>query len=237
MTRSTGIEEALGYRFRDPALRDEALCHRSFVHESAPPAVWKDNERLEFLGDAVVSLAVGRLLLERFPQGTEGDLSRLRAGLVNERQLARIARRLGLGEAVRLGKGEQLSGGREKDSILAGALEALLAAVFLDSGFDAAFAILERTFRPLLAEIEASDAAGGDCKSRLQELAQARSEALPRYTVLSEEGPDHAKTFRVRLQALGIETEGVGRSKKAAEQDAACRALGRLLRREEAPEP
>ncbi len=237
MSRPTAIEAALGYRFRNPTLREEALRHRSFVHESAPGALLTDNERLEFLGDAVVSLAVGRLLLERFPQGTEGDLSRLRAGLVSERQLARVARQLGVGEAVRLGKGEQLSGGREKDSILAGALEALVAAVFLDGGFDAAFALLERAFRPLIEELEATDAGGGDCKSRLQEIAQARSEALPRYTVLGEEGPDHAKTFRVRLQALGIETEGVGRSKKAAEQDAACRALRRLARRQEPPAP
>lgn len=236
MTSLSAIEEVLGYRFRNPGLGEEALCHRSFVHESATSPGLKDNERLEFLGDAVLNLAVGRLLMDRFPQAPEGDLSRLRAGLVNERQLARIARRLELGAAIKLGRGEQISGGREKDSILAGALEALLAAVFLDGGFEAAFAILERTFGPLLEELE-PEAAGGDCKSRLQELAQARPGALPQYTILREEGPDHAKTFRVRLKVLGIETEGVGRSKKAAEQDAACRALERLSGREPASEP
>ncbi len=235
MASLDAIAEAVGYRFRNPALGEEALRHRSFVHESPPSCGLRDNERLEFLGDAVLNLAIGRLLMDRFPQATEGDLSRLRAGLVNERRLARIARSLQLGAAIRLGRGEQISGGCEKDSILAGALEALLAAVFLDGGFEAAFAILERTFGPLLEELASADA-GGDCKSRLQEMAQARPGALPCYTVLREEGPDHAKTFRVRLKVLGIETEGVGRSKKAAEQDAACRALRQLAGLEPAAE-
>lgn len=220
------IEDRLRYAFKDPQLMAEALRHSSFVNEAPEPGL-RDNERLEFLGDAVLSLAVGHLLMKRHAVLNEGDLSRMRSALVNEHQLAELARRLDLGLHIQLGKGEAQTGGQEKNSILAGAFEALIAAVYMDGGFGAAFELVQGLFLPLILQMEPADA-HADFKSQLQELVQSSPGQMPCYTVVREEGPDHDKIFRVRLKVMDAETEGEGKSKKAAEQDAARRALIRI---------
>ncbi len=223
---SSPVEELLGYRFLDRGLFAESLRHSSFVNEAAESGL-RDNERLEFLGDAVLNLVVGHILLGRFPDHKEGDLSRMRAGLVNETQLADLARRLDLGAHIQLGRGESQTGGQAKSSILAGALEALMAAVFLDGGFEPARALIETLFEPLVLPLQKGGELA-DFKSQLQELVQSRPGSMPCYAVIREEGPDHDKTFRVELRVLDIATQGSGKSKKAAEQDAACHALDLL---------
>jgi ribonuclease III len=217
------VETLINYTFRDKRLLEEALRHSSFVNE-VPEAGQRDNERLEFLGDAVLNLVVGHILLTRFSILKEGDLSRMRANLVNEQQLAKLARSLDLGTAVKLGKGEAQSGGHEKNSILAGTLEALMAAVYVDGGFEAAFTIIQKAFLPLVQQLDGANG-HADFKSQLQELVQARPGTMPCYAVTREEGPDHDKTFWVQLRVMDIETQGMGKSKKAAEQDAARQAL------------
>lgn len=226
----SSLEHHLNYRFRDPELMVEALRHSSFVNEQTAPLP-RDNERLEFLGDAVLNLIIGHLLMRVFPDMKEGDLSRLRANLVNETQLAAIARRLNLGAHLRLGKGEHQTNGRDKDSILADALEALIAAVYLDGGFTAAFAILERHFGPLISE-QPSSINGQDFKSRLQEVVQATLQETPRYRIVSESGPDHDKRFCVAVTVGEIESRGEGKSKKLAEQAAARNGLALLHARQ-----
>jgi ribonuclease III len=221
------VENLLQYTFADPQRIEEALRHSSFVNEATPEARLRDNERLEFLGDAVLNLVVGHILLERYSFLKEGDLSRMRAGLVNEQQLAKLARSLDLGAHIQLGKGEAQTGGQEKSSILAGTLEALMAAVYVDGGFEKAFAIIQRMFLPLISQMECA-AQHTDFKSQLQELVQARSGSMPSYTVVREQGPDHDKTFWVQLSVMEVETEGLGKSKKTAEQDAARKALALL---------
>ncbi|MGD9017002.1 MAG: ribonuclease III [Desulfobacterales bacterium] len=225
----TSLEKAIGYRFKRPALALEALRHRSYVNEQASPAL-ADNERLEFLGDAVLNLVVSELLMERYPEMTEGDLSRARATLVNENQLADLAKHIGIGPMVQLGKGEIMSGGREKNSILSDTLEAIVAAVFLDGGLDSAYRVLRRRFGNLMACID-GPSPSLDSKSRLQELIQTRIHAVPRYRVVEEHGPDHDKTFCVELEVDGLVARGTGKSKKTAEQDAAREALNRLKSR------
>ena len=222
----SSVETLIEHPFKDKQLLDEALRHSSFVNE-VPEAGLRDNERLEFLGDAVLNLVVGHILLSRFSYLNEGDLSRMRANLVNEQQLAQLARRLSLGSAIKLGKGEAQSGGYEKNSILAGALEALMAAVYLDGGFEAVFTIIQKAFLPFVQQLDSANG-HADYKSQLQELVQARPGTMPRYTVIREEGPDHAKTFWVQLRVMGTETQGMGKSKKTAEQDAARQALALL---------
>lgn len=217
------VEMLIHYTFRDKSLMEEALRHSSFVNE-VPDAGLRDNERLEFLGDAVLNLVVGHILLTRFAILKEGDLSRMRANLVNEHQLAKLARSLDLGLSIKLGKGEAQSGGHEKNSILAGTLEALIAAVYVDGGFEAAFAMIQRAFLPLVQQLDNGNE-HADFKSQLQELVQARPGTMPSYAVTREEGPDHDKTFWVQLRVLDIQTQGIGKSKKAAEQDAARQAL------------
>jgi ribonuclease III len=220
------IENRLRYTFTDKRLIAEAFRHSSYVNE-APEAGLRDNERLEFLGDAVLNLVVGHILMERYGGLNEGDLSRMRSGLVNEQQLAQLARRLDLGALLKLGKGEAQTGGHEKSSILAGTLEALVAAVYMDGGFGAAFEIVKGLFLPLISQMERVNE-HADFKSQLQELVQIRPGQMPGYSVVREEGPDHDKTFWVQLKVMEFETEGVGKSKKAAEQDAARKALAHL---------
>jgi ribonuclease III len=215
--------QKLGYHFTDEALILEALRHSSYVNEQADSGL-RDNERLEFLGDAVLNLVVGYLLMQRYPELKEGDLSRTRATLVNESQLAEIARTIDLGSHIMLGKGELLSNGCEKNSILADTFEAVVAAVFLDGGFDAANRIVDTHLAPLLEEIHTLSASQ-DFKSQLQELVQINQQQMPEYSVIAENGPDHDKTFSVRLMVLDLVTEGRGKSKKQAEQDAAKNAL------------
>ncbi|MBT8340152.1 MAG: ribonuclease III [Desulfatitalea sp.] len=224
------LQQTLHHRFNDLDLLREALRHSSFVNEQTDPDL-RDNERLEFLGDAVLNLTIGHLLMQRYPQMREGDLSRIRANMVNESQLAEVARELDLGRHLMLGKGEIQSGGMDKNSILANAVEALIAAVYLDQGFEAAFTVIERHFRPLI-EAAPELNAGQDYKSRLQEAVQTCSRTTPHYRVVAETGPDHDKTFHVVMVVGDLETNGTGKSKKLAEQDAACKGLA-LIQRDE----
>jgi ribonuclease III len=223
------IEQNLHYRFNAKSLLEEALRHSSFVNEQEDPDL-RDNERLEFLGDAVLNLIIGHILMQRYPELKEGDLSRTRANLVNESKLAKIARSIDLGSYIRLGKGEIQTKGSEKNSILADTFEAIIAAIYLDGGFDAVFRIIEANFLPFL---NSHHPAGDhhDYKSKLQELAQEQQGAIPQYTVIREEGPDHDKTFWIALKVFDIEAQGSGKSKKTAEQDAARQAI-EILKKE-----
>ncbi|MBC7357643.1 MAG: ribonuclease III [Desulfacinum sp.] len=226
------LTDALEHRFRDPSLLRQALVHRSYAHEN-PEKAAGDNERLEFLGDAVLSVTMAHLLVERFPDLNEGDLSRLRASLVNERRLAQVGRAMGLGRLLLLGKGEEQSGGRRKPSLIADAVEAVLGAVYLDGGLEAAFRVVRKFLGPLLEEeAEAADplrTLDKDFKTRLQEITQARFRRTPAYAVEGEDGPDHDKTFHVAVTLDDeILARGTGKSKKAAEQDAARKAVERL---------
>jgi len=223
------IEKKLEYEFRSKELLDEALRHSSFVNEQ-PDEDLRDNERFEFLGDAVLSLIVGHILMERYPDVNEGDLSRTRANLVNESQLAIIARAIDLGAFIRLGRGEIQTNGREKNSILAGAFEALIAAVYLDGGFKTAFKFIENNFVPLLDSVN-SAIDSYDYKSQLQEWVQEEQGPMPHYIVVREEGPDHDKTFWISVKVFGFESAGQGKSKKIAEQDAAKKAI-EILKKE-----
>jgi ribonuclease-3 len=223
------IETKLGYEFNSKELLEEALRHSSFVNEQLKSDL-RDNERLEFLGDAVLNLIIGHILIKHHPDLKEGDLSRTRANLVNESRLAVIARTLDLGTFIRLGKGEIQTDGREKNSILAGAFEALVAAVYLDGGFRTAFKIIENSFVPLLDLVHSTNDTY-DYKSQLQEWVQEKQGEIPNYKVVREEGPDHDKTFWISVKVFDIETEGKGKNKKAAEQDAARQAL-EILKRE-----
>ena len=217
------FEQKILYKFNNINILEEALCHSSFVNEQLDTDM-KDNERLEFLGDAVLDLVIGHILMQRYPDMNEGDLSRMRAILVNESQLATIAHKIELGRYIKLGKGEIQTNGKEKKSILADTFEAVIAAVYLDGGFDAAFKIINAHFSSLFHLVSAP-AADHDYKSRIQELVQETHNAAPVYRVISASGPDHDKTFRVQLKVYEVAVEGIGKSKKVAEQDAARRAL------------
>jgi ribonuclease III len=217
------LERRLAYVFEDRTILDEACRHSSYVNEQNSPDM-RDNERLEFLGDAVLNLVVGHILMIRFPGADEGDLSRMRAGLVNESQLAGIATAIDLGRHIRLGKGEIRTNGREKTSILANTLEALVAAVYLDGGYDAVYGVIRSHFSTVLDAVLRAET-NLDYKSKLQELVQTDQKKMPVYRVVRESGPDHDKTFGVRLEVCGLLAEGTGKSKKLAEQDAARKIL------------
>ncbi|HZP64760.1 MAG TPA: ribonuclease III [Rudaea sp.] len=210
----------LAYDFRDPALRELALSHRSIGA--------RNNERLEFLGDALVNMLVAELLYERFPKSDEGELTRLRARLVSEPALAGIARELELGDQLRLGPGELKSGGFRRDSILADAFEALIAAVYLDGGWAACRDTVRALFEAPLARTSPDE--GKDAKTRLQEHLQAHGLSLPIYELIAATGAEHAKVFDVScaVAALGLRTEGRGGSRRAAEQAAAAAALAAI---------
>ena len=214
------LQQRIGYPFRQLGLLEEALTHRSYGRP--------DNERLEFLGDSVIELVVSQLLFETFPKLREGELSKMRSSLVKEESLAEIARGIELGRHLKLGKGEEATWGREKASILAGALEAVVAAVYIDGGFEEAFRVVEGLFRGRIRQMEEAWR-DRDYKTQLQEYTQARFKEVPRYTVVAERGPEHSKTFEVVVSVGGrIWGRGSGRSKKEAEQRAAEEALRRL---------
>lgn len=216
------LEEVLGHRFANRDLLITALTHRSYANEHRAEGR-KDNEKLEFLGDAVLDLTVGHMLMERYPSLREGQLSVTRSQVVSEHGLSELARTMNLGEWLFLGKGERRSGGRFKASILADALEAVIAAVYLDGGFAAAWQLVSRLFKSSLASVE--ETGFYDFKTRLQELAQSRLKATPEYRVVATSGPDHAKQFEVAVEILGREWgRGQGASKKRAEQYAAANA-------------
>jgi len=232
-TRWADLEAALHYAFRDHRRLEEALTHASSLNEHRGDEPRRDNERLEFLGDAVLDLIISEALIERHPGATEGALSKMRARLVSEAALALVARRLELGRFLRLGRGEELSGGREKTSLLADALEAVVAAVYADGGYDAARVSVLAVLDP---ELSAESASGGgvDYKTQLQEYCQQRLGQLPLYRVTHESGPDHRKVFQVELMIHGqCYGQGTGKSKKEAEQQAARTALERLPRDEQ----
>ena len=218
-----GLEDRLRHAFRQPALLRQALTHRSY---GTP-----HNERLEFIGDAVLNCIVAITLFERFPAFAEGDLSRARANLVNRETLAQLARRLAVGAELRLGDGEMKSGGAQRASILADALEAVIGAVFVDGGFQAARAVVDEIYA---GAFEGSDPAtlSKDPKTRLQEWLQARKLAVPEYVVVGTTGEAHSQQFTVecRIPALGLVTQGVGSSRRAAEQEAAAAACAGVAR-------
>jgi ribonuclease III len=224
VTQLKVLEEALGYEFRDPALMDCALTHRSFANEN-PDMMKQDNERFEFLGDAVLTLCISDMLMKRFPECSEGELSKMRSSIVNERPLAKLARELRMGDYLLLGRGEDISGGRAKRSILANTLEAIIAAVFFDSGFEGVYAFIEMRFFHLL-DAGTAKVHYQDYKTALQEITQNRFRVIPKYSIIRQFGPDHDRVFQVGL-AVGdiVNTAGLGRNKKEAEQRAAKKAL------------
>jgi ribonuclease III len=221
------FEKKLGYKFKRRVHLKRALMHKSFANENRYPHT-DHNERYEFLGDAVLELAISSILIEKFSDQPEGELSKFRAAVVNEARLAELAREIGLGDYLYLGKGEDQTGGRDKPSLLSDAFEAVLGAVFIDRGYKKAYDVVRRHF------MEALDETGGvgfvkDYKTRLQEVSQGRFKAIPRYKMVGEEGPDHSKTFEVNIiinnEVYGV---GTGSSKKSAEQQAAKQALEKL---------
>jgi ribonuclease-3 len=220
------LEDRLGYHFADPSRLDQALTHTSYANEGLaerPP----DNEPFEFLGDSILGFMMADLLHRQDPEGPEGVKSRTRALLVATPSLARRAAELGLPGLLRLGRGEEKTGGRQKASLWANAYEAVLAALYLDGGFDVAYRFVAAEFAADL--LRARDLPVVDAKSALQEALQARGEPLPEYVVLSEEGPSHRRRFRVQCTLRGEPlSEGEGSSKKEAQQVAARRALDRL---------
>ena len=219
----TVLEKKINYQFNDISLLQNALQHRSYVNEKSHSGL-KDNERLEFLGDAVLNLVIGDLLMQHFPDVNEGDLSRMRATLVNESQLAVVARHLDIQPHLLLGKGEIHTNGREKQSILGDTVEAIIAAVYLDGGFEKGFEFVSFLFSNMLTQIS-----NNDYKSKLQEYVQGLYKETPAYNVIQEAGPDHQKFFKVEL-IVGdiISAQGSGKSKKIAEQDAAREAYVQL---------
>lgn len=219
--RLSSFTDVLAYRFSDEGLLLTALTHRS---HSSP-----HNERLEFLGDGVLNCAIAAELYRRFPQLPEGDLSRLRAHLVRQDSLHKLAQRLRLGDYLRLGEGELRSGGHQRPSILADALEAVLGAIYLDGGFDAARQTIERLYAGMLDELLPGQSMK-DAKTRLQEWLQGRKKALPRYVVLETTGAAHSQQFEVacEIDSLGMRAVGSGSSRRLAEQSAAENILKAL---------
>jgi ribonuclease-3 len=225
------LEARIGYRFRDLGLLEHALTHRSRAHEDASGGVI-DNESLEFLGDAVLGFVIADLLFSKFPTHSEGYKSKVKAGIVSSSALARLAEEIGLGKFVLLGRGEEKTGGRQKQAILADSFEALIAAVYLDGGIDSAREFILSLFAPLVASAgdRAADASfTEDWKSAFQEWSQANGRGLPHYRLASVEGPDHRKQFDVEVLVGGeVVARASGRSKKEAEQQAAKAALNRF---------
>ena len=243
---SEAIPSLFEHRFERPELLTWALTHRSLAYESKPetqPSPDADNEQLEFVGDAVLGLAVAESLFRRFPGSREGELTRLRASLVSRRHLGSVGARIGLGDLLRLGRGEEQSGGRSKPALLANALEAVIAALYLDGGLEAARAFIEKQIiEPALPELQLAMQAGdtfsgaiGDHKSALQEHLQATGAGQPQYVLTAQSGPDHQKRFRVEVRvgdkAGGSRAlaESEGSTKKQAQQEAARIAFERLI--------
>lgn len=234
MSELAALQTRLGYLFRDESLLRLALTHPSIAHEQGVPV--QHNQRLEFLGDAVLQLALTRELYEKFPAVGEGPLTKARAKLVNRRTLAVHGRALGLGTHLILSRGEELHGGRERPSALADAYEALVGALFLDGGYDAARGFILREFTAAFGELDVIPILENP-KGELQELLQARSPEAPQYHVVSAAGPDHDRVFECTVHHAGVElARGAGKSKKAAESEAALTALT-SLRAQVASEP
>ena len=228
-TEMAELESILGHVFRDPRILLQALMHSSRIPERLSDEPAESNEKLEFLGDAVLELLVSEELVHRFPDWSEGQLSKSRARLVNASAISQAAQRLCLGKYLRLGRGEEKTGGRTKPALLADAYEALIAAVYLDGGLDAARGFVSRTLVEGTIAAEAERTGHSDHKSALQEFLQSRGMAPGAYHVVAESGPDHQKVFRVELRITGqTPVMGTGRTKKEAEQSAAVAALIQL---------
>jgi ribonuclease III len=229
-----GLERSVDYHFRDRGLLEHALTHTSRANEDVSGGVI-DNESLEFLGDAVLGFVVADMLFQRFPQYTEGQKSKIKAALVSTASLAQLAERLNLGAHLLLGRGEEKTGGRRKQALLADGFEALIAAIYLDGGIEHARAFILRSVEELLDEIEHPDFVARDFKSALQEKLQSQGVALPEYRIAGESGPDHHKLFLVELRVQGaVLARASGRNKKEAEQQAAKAALEKLERAQSA---
>ncbi len=227
--RSAAFEESFGFCFENRALLCRALTHPSFRHEARGLGEVPDNQTLEFLGDSILGFLVGELLFTSFPAADEGFLSKARSQLVGARHLATLARALGVGRLLNLAVGEDRSGGRERESALADAFEALVAATYLDGGLEAARGVVKRLFEPSVSQLHVSDLVRFDEKSALQERSQAAGYGLPVYRLLEESGPDHEKTFVYEITYPEIlRAEGSGRSKKEAQRAAARAALEKL---------
>ncbi len=221
------LQESLGYRFRRPALLRRSLTHPSYLNEH-PEESMRDNQRLEFLGDAVIDFIAAAWVYRHYTQFAEGRMTRLRAAMVRTETLARLARRVGIQPALRLGHGEEEAGGRDRDPNLCDAFEAVVGAIYLDGGMPAARAFAEPLLGPV-AEATVEQAADQDAKSRLQEWSQAERKVTPRYRIVSESGPDHAKVFEAQVLIDDeVAGQGTGRSKQAAEREAAKEALASL---------
>lgn len=232
-TDLAALETALGYSFQDRSLLERAITHRSWAHEEVGPgeemkARQLHNEALEFLGDSVLGLVVADHLFQAYPEVTEGELSRMKHRLVSMPTLGRAAKHLGIGNFLRFGRGEEKTGGRRKRALLADALEAVLAAVYLDGGYDAAVAFVHHALEQELAEANPEDAAAADYKTMLQERLQAERHAAPEYTVVETHGPPHRRVFHVDVHWQGGQVRGEGHTIKAAQTEAARRALEQI---------
>jgi len=230
------LQARLGYRFGDRRILIQSLTHTSYGHENLRnlSPLLRDNERLEFLGDSVLGVVISDMLLETFATANEGQLSRVRAAVVNEKTLAEIARSIDLAQCIRLGKGELQSGGKEKASILSSALEAIIAAIYLDGGFNAVYPIVRHLFKPLFESFKNDPKflPFQDHKTQLQEYTQSRWKITPTYQLLTAEGPDHAKTFQVEILMNGNRIgNATGKSIKEAEQNAARSALEDIVQK------
>ena len=223
----TDVQAALGYLFRQPVLLDEALTHKSHLQGNKNSGQ-RDNERLEFLGDSVLALIVSEYVASAYPTSKEGELSKIKAHLVSRHSLAKAARRMDFGRFLRLGRGEEVTQGRDKSSLLANALEAVIAAIYVDGGLDAARAFVLRVLHTELENLgtRTAETIAQDYKSQLQERSQKHYENVPHYRVVRESGPDHQKGFEVEVIVNGtVRGCGIGRNKKEAEQRAAQQAL------------
>ncbi|XGC82427.1 ribonuclease III [Bdellovibrio bacteriovorus] len=220
----TQLEQRLGYNFKNPALLERALTHKSFANELKSPT--EHNEKLEFLGDAVLDLVVGEFLYEKFPADTEGGLSKKRASIVNEEVLSELAIGMELNKYMQLGKGETLTGGALKPRLVASSFEAIVGALFLDGGFEVTKEFIRREFAALTEKVCGTEDFEKDYKTRLQEIVQKALKETPKYEVLAEEGPPHDREFLVCVKVKeDVWAQGRGRSKKNAEQSAAKNAL------------
>ncbi len=225
--RLKGLEKNLGYGFKKKQWLKNALTHKSYANERKLDPL-DHNERLEFLGDAVLELVVSHLLMDNYPEAAEGELSKVRASIVNETTLASVAKAHALGEYLYLGKGEEIGAGREKPSLLANGLEAVLGAIYLDRGFKKAYKVIKRIALELFQQV-GQEGFYKDYKTQLQEKAQILFKTVPKYKLVAESGPDHDKTFQVNLTIRGeLMGVGTGKSKKGAEQNAAREALSTL---------
>ena len=218
------LEKIIGYSYKKKTMLKRALTHKSYANEQKlDPS--EDNERLEFLGDAVLELAISEFLMTRFPEFSEGDLSKTRAAIVNEKQLANLARGFHLGDYLYLGRGEEQTSGREKDSLLADAYEAILGSIYMDRGFKKAMEVVRQHYNALMNNTP-YQRFYQDYKTELQEKCQGLFRAVPRYRLIAEIGPDHDKTFEIELYVRNeLMGRGRGRNKKEAEQQAARKAL------------